>query len=142
MPAHHHTEAAAMIGVSTATLRRLARSYEAAFGELPTDGAGGRIYPDQAINRMSEARDLVASRRVGSLTEAFKQLANGDLAPLEPSVDVRDEMLELLRRIDARLEALESENRQLRERLEALPPPEPQAAEPPSRPWWKLWARG
>lgn len=67
-----------MLGVSSATLRRLARGYEAAFEELPTDGAGGRLYPDHALNLMSEARALVKTRQIGTLELAFKRLADGD----------------------------------------------------------------
>ena len=78
-------EAAQQLGVSEATLRRMARFYEAAFGEIPNDSRG-RVYPDEAIKRMISARELMDERRASNLEQAFQVLASGDGDALQPLV--------------------------------------------------------
>jgi flagellar motility protein MotE (MotC chaperone) len=115
-----------MLGVSAATLRRLAKSYEAAFGELPTDGAGGRIYPDEALDLMQEARDLVSARRVGTLEQAFKLLAN-DREGAEIALQQTDtpallqELMTEIRAMRHMIERLSADNAELQEHVRALP---------------------
>ncbi len=135
MTAHHRTEASKILGVSTGSLRRLARGYEAAYGPLPTDGAGGRIYPDEVLDLMEQARELVQDRRVGTLEQAFKLLADdaGELAPQRQVTP--DALMHELVTIRRMLEQVVADNAALREQL-AAPKDAPLA---PRRPWWKVW---
>ncbi len=121
-----------MLGVSAGTLRRLAKEYAASFTELPTDGAGGRVYPDDALNVMQEARELVRSRRVGTLEKAFELLSNGslDIVPSseaqspDPLLSELRSIRQVLERVVADNEALRWEVKALREQVKALPAPQ------------------
>jgi hypothetical protein len=137
MASHHHSEASTMIGVSSATLRRLARGYEAVFGELPTDGAGGRLYPDHALDLITEARELVKARRVGTLEQAFKVLADGEDLAL-PAPTGLEPILAELSAIRLAMERQAVELQELKGQLQALPSSQPTKA---ARSWWRLWGR-
>jgi hypothetical protein len=140
MASHHHTDASRMLGISSGSLRRLARAYEANFGELPTDGAGGRLYPDHVLDRIAEVRELVKARRVATIEQAFKLLANGEELATVESPRGLEPVLEEMRLMRLAMERQAEEIAALKEQIRALPAP--QATEPPSRPWWRLWGRG
>lgn len=102
------TQAAQMLGVSPGTLRRIASIYEAIYGELPTDSRG-RVYPDEAINRLSAARALVADRQTATLEQALKLEASSLVAVGLPAdtQDVFTEVQRLRQQLARQHEALE-----------------------------------
>lgn len=128
--AFHHSEAARMLGVSPATLRRLAKFYEDAFEPLPTDARGGRVYPDHALKRIQAARTLFDEGRSSNLETAFTLLARGETgepdeiifqanAP-QPTEQLLMEIRGVRRALElmsARLDTLQGENTQLRAQL-------------------------
>ncbi len=142
---YHYLEACQLLGISPATLRRMALFYEAAFVPLPTDARGGRIYPDYVLKQMQAAKDMVDTRRAGNLETAFKLLANGDadevlMTTQEPAEGLLIELKgirQLLERMSERMEALETENRRQGEEIQGLKEqlalPKPQER----RKWWK-----
>lgn len=128
--AYHHSEAATLLGVSSATLRRLAKFYEDAFEPMPTDARGGRVYPDHALKRIQAARALFEDGRAANLETAFVLLASGDSGspdevifkasapePLEQVLIEFRGMRGALEHISNRMDALQDENRQLREQV-------------------------
>ena len=128
--------AAEALGVSPATLRRYAQTWEKAFGPLPRAPGGGRLWPRPALARLKAAREL-AQREGLPLEEALLRV-EGE-APLVATARPEEEALALLREVVARMEALEGEvralkeeNARLREALRALEPPK-------RRPWWRFW---
>jgi hypothetical protein len=131
-----------MLGISSGSLRRLARAYEANFGELPTDGAGGRLYPDHVLDRMAEVRELVKARRVATTEQAFKLLANGEELAIVESPRGLEPILEEMRLMRLAMERQAQEIAGLKEQMRALEAPKAEQPQPSSRPWWRLWARG
>jgi len=128
--AFHHSEAAKMLGVSPATLRRLAKFYEEAFEPMPTDARGGRVYPDHALKRMQAARSLFDEGRAASLETAFSLLARGETGNsdeiiFQANARQPNEQLLLefrgvrraLEQMSERLDTLQEENAQLREQV-------------------------
>lgn len=125
-----------MLGISPGTLRRVAVTYEAVYEDLPTDSRG-RVYPDEAINRLSAARALLSERRAATFEQALRLGASG--AAIDLPADTQDiftevqrlrqqlarqhEALEhqtaLLESLDGLLRDLKAENGQLK----ALPAP-------------------
>ncbi len=128
--AFHHSEAATMLGVSSATLRRLAKFYEDAFEPMPTDARGGRVYPNHALKRIQAARALFDEGRAANLETAFSLLARGNTgspdevlfqanAP-EPIAQLLVEfrgMRHALEQMSSRMDALQDDNAQLREQV-------------------------
>lgn len=128
--AFHHTEAARILGVSPATLRRLAKFYEDVFEPLPTDAKGGRVYPDHALKRVQAARALFDEGRAANLETAFTLLARGATgspdevlfqasapAPIEQLLVEFKGMRRALEHMSERMDALQDENTQLREQV-------------------------
>ncbi len=78
-------EAARRLGVSPSGLRRVASAYEAVHGELPRkNGTGARFYPEEALERLTQARALVETGRCKSTVEALTALEKG-LEPETPT---------------------------------------------------------
>ncbi len=158
-----------MLGISPATLRRMALFYEAAFIPLPT-GKGGRIYPDEVLKQFQAAKQLLDERRAGKLENAFRILAKtgADADEVLAAHEKPHEALEALRRelravirreVAGELMELRQEVRTLREQM--LPAPQVDSNlladlerrnrylegelrrrdEQPQarRPWWKVW---
>ncbi len=74
-------EAARRLGVSPSGLRRLSKAYEEAHGELPRKGGTqARLYPEEALEQLAQARVLVEVGRCKSTLEALTALERG----LEP----------------------------------------------------------
>lgn len=128
--AYHHSEAATVLGVSSATLRRLAKFYEDAFELMPTDARGGRVYPDHALKRIQAARALFENGRAANLEMAFVLLASGDSGspdevifkanepePLEQLLIEFRGMRGALEHMSNRMDALQDENQRLREQV-------------------------
>jgi hypothetical protein len=74
--------AAERLGVSASGLRRLASIYEAVHGELPRKGSGAedkraRLWPEEAIEHLRDARKLVVLKRSRTILEALRALQGG-----------------------------------------------------------------
>ena len=127
-------QAAELLNVSPATLRRMAIDYEASFDSLPRNDRNERMWPASALEVVKAARTLKNTGRTGTHIEAFKLLKQGDtdlqeivqhvdlpepaelvIAKLQELLEERDEILleRLLERMDERLS----------EHLKALTPP-------------------
>ena len=132
------TEAAELLGVSEASLRRYAQAWEKAIGPLPRTPGGGRLWPKAALARLQAARRIMRAEEI-PLEEALLKVEGPSLPLPQPAPKPEEEALALLREALARLEGLEAEvkalreeNARLREALKALEPPR-------RRPWWRFW---
>jgi hypothetical protein len=147
-------DVATRLGVSSAGLRRLAAVYERVYGELARDPRHGRVWPQEAVERLERARGMVRAGQAVSVEAALNSLAFGEpgaddpeptalaRAPEEQDRDhalgaVVGELRALRWAVEEqnrRLHALEEENRQLRA---SLPPP----GAGPVPPWWERAVR-
>jgi DNA-binding transcriptional MerR regulator len=124
------TTAAEVLGVSTATLRRYAYAWEKAIGPLPRAPGGGRLWPKSVLARLAAAREL-AHREGIPLEEALLRV-EGEPPPLVATPRPEEEVPALLRKVLARMEALEEEVRGLTRAIETL-------QKTSKRPWWRFW---
>jgi len=122
------TTAAEVLGVSTATLRRYAYAWEAVFGPLPRAPGGGRLWPSTALARLKAAREL-AQRNGIPLEEALLRVEGEPPPVATPRPEEKE--TPALRRLVAKVEALEEEIQELKRAIETL--------EKGRKPWWKLW---
>lgn len=139
-------EAARRLGVSPATLRRMAALVEEVLHPLPRDAGGGRLWPEGVLGLLAEARKRAKAEGI-SLREAFlrvkEEVGEGSSLPLplparasqEEALTLLKALLERLERVEGELAALRAENQALRENLKALTAPQPR------RPWWAFWRR-
>lgn len=141
--------------------------YEKVYGPLPRDQRQGRVYSEEAVERLERAREMVRAGRSTSIEAALRGEEVIDKAdPQEEQHRATREQIEALyeevRALRATVEELVGENRALRERLPELEsserPQEPpqqeaetsiggedqeEAGEPESalgrrlRPWWR-----
>jgi hypothetical protein len=143
-------DVATRLAVSSAGLRRLAAVYERVHGELGRDPRHGRLWPQEAVERLERARGMVRDGQAVSVEAALTSLTFGEpraddpeppalaRAPEEQDRDralgaVVSELRALRWAVEEqnqRLHALEEENRQLRA---SLPPP--RGGQTP--PWWE-----
>ena len=146
-------DVATRLGVSSAGLRRLAVVYERVYGQLGRDPRQGRVWPQEAVERLERARAMIRAGQAVSIEAALNSLTFGEpgadvveppalaQAPEEQDRDralgaVVGELRALRLAVEEqnhRLHALEEENRQLRA---SLPPASGQV---PS--WWERAAR-
>jgi len=124
------TTAAEVLGVSTATLRRYAYAWEKTIGPLPRAPGGGRLWPRTALARLAAAREL-AWREDLPLEEALLKV-EGEPPPLVATPRPEEEVPALLRRLVAKVEALEEEIQDLKRAIETLRKQTP-------KPWWRFW---
>jgi hypothetical protein len=147
-------DVAARLGVSSAGLRRLAAVYERVHGELGRDPRHGRMWPQEAVERLERARGMVRAGQAVSVEAALNSLTPGEPGANDPeppalarAPDAHDqdrvlgavvgELRSLRSAIDEQnrlLRALEAENRQLRATL-----PPPGGGQMP--PWWERAVR-
>ncbi len=91
-PFSEPAEAARLLQVSASGLRRLAASYEHVHGELPRKGGTqARLFPQEAVERLAQARALVEAGRCKSTVEALTALEQG-LEP-EPGAEMAGQRL-------------------------------------------------
>ena len=140
-------QAARILGVSPATLRRMAALVEEVLHPLPRDAGGGRLWPEGVLGLLAEARGRAKAEGI-PLREALLQVkeasgAEGAFPPPPPlatqasgeeALALLRALLERLERVEGELRALREENARLREALKALEPPR-------RRPWWRFWGR-
>jgi DNA-binding transcriptional MerR regulator len=124
------TTAAKALGVSPATLRRYAQVWEGTIGRLPRAPGGGRLWPSTALARLAAAREL-AQREGIPLEEALLRVEGEVPLVATAHPEEEEETPALLRRLVAKVEALEEEIQDLKRAIETL--------EKGKKPWWKLW---
>jgi DNA-binding transcriptional MerR regulator len=124
------TTAAEVLGVSTATLRRYAYAWEKAIGPLPRAPGGGRLWPRSALARLKVARELARKEEI-PLEEALLRV-EGEPPPLVATPHPEEEAPALLRKLVAKVEALEEEIQDLKRAIETL-------QKTSKRPWWRFW---
>lgn len=136
-------DVAERLGISSQRLRQLAAVFERVHGDLPRDERGARVWPEEGVEALELARELVQEGRAVGLEAALRgepapvgapdktpatKPAAGDVAALAELVEelrtlreAVEEQNRLLRDQGERLEALERENRELRTALPAGP---------------------
>ncbi len=124
------TTAAEVLGVSTATLRRYAHSWEKTLGPLPRAPGGGRLWPRSALARLKAAREL--AWREGIPLEQALLRVEGEPPPLVATPRPEEEVPALLQKLVAKVEALEEEVRALTKAIETL-------RKASKKPWWRFW---
>lgn len=146
-------QATERLGVSDATLRRYARTYERVFDKVEP-GEHGRLYPAQVLERLSSAKAMQERGQAVSLEQALLMLREGVEAPTPAPIEaealdlpkdsrealaaiLRDEIREAVRaELAGEVEELRKLNgyllEELRRRTKAL-------EKPKRRPWWKWW---
>ena len=124
------TTAAKILRVSPATLRRYAYAWEKAFGPLPRAPGGGRLWPRSALARLKAAREL--AQREGIPLEKALLRVEGEPPPVATARPEEEETPALLRRLVAKVEALEEEIQDLKRAIETLEKQNP-------KPWWRFW---
>jgi hypothetical protein len=122
--------AAQRLGVSGSALRRLATTYVEAYGELPAAAGGGRLWPVEAVDRLRDARALLASGRARSIRDALGAIEAGAQVSVSVQTPVgRDfQALEFIAQRLEGIDRLEREVASLRREvseLRALPESEP-----------------
>ena len=125
-PAH----VAEKLGVSITRLRSIAADYEAVFGRLPSSpmNATHRVWTEEAVKRVEQARTMVDRRQVVGLRHALEVLQSGDQPPAPQGSDSEaslaltpDQMKDLLQEaISAALQPLFAEREILLSRIEGL----------------------
>jgi hypothetical protein len=147
-------DVAERLGVSDQRLRQLAAVFERVRGELPRDDRRARVWPEESVEELEKARAAVQERRATGVEAALRgevapvgveapkppaRTVTGDIAALAELVEelrglreAVEEQNRLLRDQGERLEALERENRELRAALPApveAPEPAPEIPE-------------
>ncbi len=117
-------EVQARLEVSASGLRRLAGIYERTIGPLPRDERG-RVWPEEAVNALEDARALVRESRAVSIEAALRgqeldQVAEPYPATQRPSRDVIDPGAAILEELRALRELVEEQNRRISELEEAV----------------------
>ena len=120
-------------------MRRLATVYEKVYGPLPRDQRQGRVYSEEAVERLERAREMVRAGRSTSIEAALRGEEVIDRAdPQEEQHRATRDQIQALhaevQALRATVEELVGENRALRERLpelEASEQPQEHAQEPP-----------
>jgi DNA-binding transcriptional MerR regulator len=119
-------QAAGILEVSPASLRRIASQYESIYGDLPRNERGDRLWTDEALEVITQAQALRDSGRASSLPDALKLLRSGavdseEIERAEFKRDPLDAIVEELRALRQAVEGLQAENVELKEQLKALP---------------------
>jgi DNA-binding transcriptional MerR regulator len=165
MEVYTPAQAAEILKVASATLRRMARSYERSYEQLPRNERGDRLWPADAIDRLQAAKALRERGHASSLEAGLEMLATGGEEPGEvlewatapKPWEVVVVQLQALREAMGRLEV---ENRIIKDQLRALPGAQEDVEalkkrnaylegelrrrdEQPQtgRPWWRVWGK-
>ncbi len=112
-------DVAARLRMSVAGLRRLEHQYERVHGELPTNERG-RLWPEEAVEAMEEARAIVRSGRAVSVEAALRGAISpeGVEVPPVPPRPAAGDLAALAEEVRALRGAVEEQNRLLREVVE------------------------
>ena len=117
-------EVQARLEVSASGLRRLAGIYERTVGPLPRDDRG-RVWPEDAVHALEDARALVRESRAVSIEAALRgQEVAHDAEPYpatqRPSGAATDAGAAILEELRALREMVEEQNRRISELEEAV----------------------
>jgi hypothetical protein len=123
-------DVAFQLGITTAALRRLAQAYERTFGELARDSRSGRVWPQEALDRLKRARTAVQDGRYVSVEVALRAIADGgDIEAMPARVGTpEDAGQQLLNELRALREAVDWQNQLINdqwhrtEELDEMPP--------------------
>lgn len=132
-------EVQARLEVSASGLRRLAGIYERTIGPLPRDDRG-RVWPEDAVEALEDARALVRESRAVSIEAALRgqELDPGTEAypaTQRPSHATADPGAAILEELRALRELVEEQNRRISELEEAVRTGSPsRELEPPTGP--------
>ena len=116
------------LGVSQQRLRQLAAAYERVRGDLPRDDRRARVWPEESVEELERARGAVQEGRATGVEAALRGeiLADGVEVPKTPARAGAGDiaaLAELVEELRGLREAVEAQNRLLREqgeRLEAI----------------------
>lgn len=107
-------DVAVQLGISTAALRRLAQAYERTFGSLARDSRFGRVWPQEALERLKRARMAVKDGQYRSVELALRAIAargNIDAISISERVSTpEDAGQQLLKEIRGLREAIDRQN--------------------------------
>ncbi len=117
-------EVQARLEVSASGLRRLAGIYERTIGPLPRDDRG-RVWPEEAVHALEDARALVRESRAVSIEAALRgQEVGGEAEPYpatqKPSLDEINPGAVILEELRRLRELVEEQNRRISELEEAV----------------------
>lgn len=117
-------EVQARLEVSASGLRRLAGIYERTIGPLPRDDRG-RVWPEEAVEALEDARALVRESRAVSIEAALRgQEVGGEAEPYpatqRPSTDEISPGAAILEELRTLRELIEEQNRRISELEEAV----------------------
>jgi len=134
------TAAAETLGIGRSTLRRWGALYERVVAPLPRDVRGGRLWTEEALTLVAEAKRLSEESRI-PMEVALKRAAEGAgrtsrqlrTKSATPVLDALNELSRRLAVLEEELRALRQENADLKALLKVLEPPRRR------RPWWRFW---
>jgi hypothetical protein len=113
-------EAARQLGVSPSGLRRLAVIYGEVYGDLQKDAGGtSRIWTQEAVTRLQQARALMAAGQARSVRDALVAVEGGASPRVEVAVSGGD-VAAALGVVATQLEAVLESNRRLEGEVAAL----------------------
>ncbi len=118
--------AAKRLGVSASGLRRLAPLYESVHGELPRRGSGdeskrARLWPEEAVERLQDARKLVELERCRTISEGLRAIQSGinlddlEVEPASSQIGLDIALRQTLGVLLERMQTLEVLPKQIRE---------------------------
>lgn len=121
-------EVAERLGIGTGMVRRYALALEQVLGiHIEIDPVRGRLYPEQVVQLLEEARAYVVQHPGGSVEEALRHVTGQvepDETPARPPPSGTDHLPALLREFMAQQEsqslALAEQNRELLQRHDQL----------------------
>ena len=163
-------EAMKRLDVADSTLRNYAKAYEAVFGPLGRGSRNERLWPIEAVERLSAAKALVDEGVAASIEAALGLQAGGEVSTSEvlshatnPSFE--EAVVARLETLTEEIRTLRQENSEVRQQLKALEAPKEDKDEladlrrrnkylneelerkneeleqRATRRWWKLWGR-
>jgi len=149
MEALRTSDVAKMLGLKSAMLRRHAQSYENVFGDLKTDN-NGRRYDQEFIERLQTALNAYHDGSAPSVQDALEAIRDNSALIFKPEPTKEDIILELLKRQNETIQALEEKlsafGRQLQQdngsrvkELEDTVSSLKLELERKSKPWWRVW---
>ncbi len=116
-------DVAKRLRVSPSGLRRLAGVYAQVYGEIPTDSSStSRRWPTEAVNRLEQARALMAVGQARSIRDALLAAQSGAVLSAEAAVALGGDgrVVEALRVVAVQLRAVQNSSKELRLEVEAL----------------------
>lgn len=112
--------AAERLGMSPSGLRRLAIIYEEVHGELPRrPRSNNRLWPEEAVERLQDARRLLEQERYRTILEALQALEHG-VTPEDVPKDIETPQMVLEQPTEGAFQVLIAEIQALRREVSDL----------------------